>query len=98
MRRTRQQNESLHLYLRHLAEALNDAGLDMKKTLKEEIDIPWNEDRAKEFLWRPLQKAMTGKDSSTEPSTADYVEIYSVLNRHLATKLGVSVPWPSARG
>ena len=93
--RSNLQNRSLHLYLAHLSEALNDAGYDMKRTLKQEIDIPWNEANAKEYLWRPIQKALTKKDSTTKPTTKEYVYIYEVLSRHLVEKFGVNVPWPS---
>jgi hypothetical protein len=89
------QNSSLHLYLSHLAEALNDAGYDMKRTLKQEIDIPWGKESAKEHLWRPIQELLTKKDSTTKPTTKEYVYIYEVLSRHLVEKLGVNVPWPS---
>ena len=95
--RSNLQNSSLHLYLSHLSEALNDAGYDMKKTLKQEVDIPWDAKgvNAKEFLWRPIQKALTKKDSTTKPTAKDYVYIYEVLSRHLVEKLGVNVPWPN---
>jgi hypothetical protein len=89
------QNSSLHLYLSHLAEALNDAGYDMKRTLKQEVDIPWGKESAKEHLWRPIQELLTKKDSTTKPTTKEYVYIYEVLSRHLVEKLGVNVPWPS---
>jgi hypothetical protein len=89
------QNNSLHLYLSHLAEALNDAGYDMKRTLKKEVDIPWGKESAKEHLWRPIQELLTKKDSTTKPTTEEYVYIYEVLSRHLVEKLGVNVPWPS---
>lgn len=92
--RTGLQNNSLHLYLSMLADELNDAGLDMKKTLKPEVEIPWTLESAKEFLWRPIQKALTRKDSTTKPTTKDYVYIYEVLSRHLVDKFGVNVPWP----
>ena len=42
MKRTDKQNKSLHLYFVLLADALNDAGLDMRKTLKPGVEIPWN--------------------------------------------------------
>jgi hypothetical protein len=93
--RSNLQNRSLHLYLAHLSEALNDAGYDMKRTLKQEIDIPWNEANAKEYLWRPIQKALTKKDSTTKPTTKEYTYIYEVLSRHLVEKFGVNVPWPN---
>jgi len=39
--RTLPQNSAMHLYFGWLAKAFNDAGLDMKKVLKPEVDIPW---------------------------------------------------------
>ena len=96
-KRSQAQNNALHLWLANLAGELNDAGLDMKKTLKPEADIPWNADRAKEFLWRPIQKTVLEKESTTEPTTSEMVLVYEVLNRHLANKFGVSVPWPTGR-
>ena len=93
--RTNLQNAALHKYLSLLAEELNNAGLDMKKALKPEVDIPWTTDSAKEYLWRPVQKAITKQDSSTKPSTKDYVHIYEVLSRHMVDKFGINVQWPS---
>ena len=96
--RTNLQNSSLHKYLQMLADALNDAGYDMKRTLKEEVDIPWTSANAKEFLWRPIQKVLTKKQSSTKPTTKEYVYIYEVLSRHMVDKFGINVPWPSKDG
>lgn len=93
--RTLTQNRALHKYCDMLADALNDAGYDMKKVIKQEVDIPWSQQSAKEFLWRPIQKAVTGIDSTTKPETSQYSAIYEVLNRHMAQKFGVSVPWPT---
>lgn len=93
--RTLQQNKALWKYCELLAEALNGAGLDMKKTLKPEVAIPWNKDSVCEHLWRPVQEAMTGKKSTTELNTVDPSEIYEVLNRHLSERFGLYIPWPS---
>lgn len=93
--RTLTQNRALHKYCDMLADALNDAGYDMKKVIKQKVDIPWSQQSAKEFLWRPIQKAVTGIDSTTKPETSQYSAIYEVLNRHMAQKFGVSVPWPT---
>jgi len=92
--RSGQQNKSLHVYLRMLADALNDAGYDMEKTLKPGTSIPWTDYMAKEYLWRPIQEVMTGKESTTEPKTTDYPEIYETLNRLTAQKFAISLPWP----
>ena len=55
-KRSDQQNKALHVLFELLAEKLNESGLDMRKTLKESIDIPWTKDTVKNFLWRPIQK------------------------------------------
>jgi len=93
--RTTTQNAALHKYFDQLAEALNDAGYDMRKTLKQSIDIPWTKDSVKNFLWKPIQESMTGEKSTTKLSTVDPSIVYETLNRHTAEKLGVSVPFPS---
>lgn len=95
--RTIQQNKSLHLYCEMLAEALNEAGLDMRVVLKPEVDIPWTKESVKEHLYKPILKIMLDKDSTTEMDTVNPSEVYQVLDRHLAEKFGVSVEWPSLR-
>lgn len=93
--RTDQQNRALHLFCRLLSKALNDAGLDQRKVMKPEVEIPWNEESVKTNLWKPIQEAMFGIQSTADATTKDYNQIYEVLTRHLQTKLGVEVPaWP----
>lgn len=93
---TRTQQNSLHKYCEMLAGALNDAGYEMKAVLQvKSVDVPWSRDRVKEVLWRPIQEAMTGKGSTTELDRLEPSQVYEVLNRHIASHFGVSVPWPS---
>lgn len=92
--RTIQQNRALHLYFQILADTLNDAGLDMKKILKPEIDIPWNKDTVKNFLWRPIQKAQINKKSTTELTTREIDLVFNTLNRHLS-QFGIHESFPS---
>lgn len=93
-RRTLKQNSALHKFCDLLAEKLNDSGYDMRRTLKEGVDIPWSGASVKEHLWRPLQIAITGDESTKKPTPAEYTKIYEVLSRHLGEKLGVHVEWP----
>lgn len=95
MKLTPQQRKALHLYLRELAAALNAAGLDMKQVLKPAVEIPWNEEMAKEFLWRPIQKAMLKADSTEDLDKLDVSSVYEVLDRHISEKFGVHVEFPS---
>lgn len=91
--RSSSQNASLHLYCGMLAEALNDAGLDFRTFHKEGYDVPWTMDLVKDHVWRPIQKVMTGKESTTKPERSEYIQIFEVLNRKLS-ELGIYVPWP----
>jgi hypothetical protein len=93
--RTAKQNDCLHKYFRLLAESLNAAGLDMRKVMKPEWEIPWTEEMVKAHLWKPVQDVMLDKESTTELSTTDVDAVYQVVSRHLAEKHGISVAFPS---
>ena len=93
--RTLQQNKALHKYFELLAQELNQAGYDMKRTLKPSVDIPWTPDNVKEYLWRPLQEAYLNKYSTTDLTTKDIDKVYDVLNKHLGETTGVTVVFPS---
>lgn len=92
--RTVRQNRALHLYFKMLAENLNGKGLDMRKVLKPEVDIPWSGTTVKEYLWRPVQMAQLMKESTIDLKTQEIDLIFNTINRHLA-KFGVHEPFPS---
>ena len=94
-RLTRPQQNAMYQFFEDLADALNAAGYDMKKTLKHDVEIPWTKQSVHDHLWVPIQTAMIGKSSTTEMNTVEPSEIYEVLNRHLGEKMGVFVKWPS---
>lgn len=93
--RTLRQNRALHKMFTQIAEQLNDSGLDMRRTLKEDVDIPWTPETVKEFMWRPVQKAQLGKESTTELTTKDIDDVFETLNRYLGEKHGIVVLFPS---
>ena len=96
--RTIQQNKALHKYCEILADTFNDAGYDMKYVLSFKVlDVPWNKDLVKEALWKEVQKAVLGTDSTTQLSTTDIDKVYNVLNRFISEKFGIYVEWPSNR-
>lgn len=89
------QNNALQVYCRELAKAMNDAGHEREvNTPIGKCQLPWNADSVKENIWRPVQKAMTGEHSTTQPERGQYVEIYDAINRHLIETKGIHVPWP----
>ena len=93
-KRTLTQNAALHLFCTQVADALNDGGFDFRTFVKEGYPVPFNEMLVKEYLWRPIQKAITGKESTTKPTRAEYGLIYDSLNIKLAEH-GIFIPWPS---
>ena len=96
MKRTEQQNKALHKGCEMLAEALNDAGYEMKAVLaQKDVDVPWTKESIKEVLYRPIMQAMLQKHSTTEMDSAEVSRVWLVLNRHLGEKFGVTVPFPS---
>lgn len=95
--RTLTQNAALHIYFKLISDALNNAGLDMRKVLKPGVDIPWSPKMVKEYIWRSVQKAQLGKRSTTELSTADIDKVFDVINRHLGEKFGIHEDWPSIK-
>jgi len=96
-RRTLKQNSSINIYCRIMAEKLNDAGLDMRKVLKPEYEIPWTLDSFRENMFNVISRAMFNKTSSqletTEPS-----EVHKVLDKNLSEKFNVSHDFPNNRG
>ena len=96
MKRTSQQRKSIEVYCRELAETFNGAGLDMRKVLKPGIEIPWSQETVKEQLFKVVMNAMFPEIESTKDLDSKQVsEVYETLNRHTATKLGVSLAFPN---
>ena len=93
--RTLRQNRALHVMFEQIAEQLNDAGYDMKKVLKPNVDIPWNKDTVKKYLWKPIMKHALLKESTTEMSTKDIDKIFDIIVRHFGEKFGLVIEFPS---
>ena len=78
-----------------LAESLNNAGLDVKKTMAQDVEIPWTETLIKELIWRKVQLAMFDINSTAKLDTTQISQVYDVINRHISQTHGVSVIFPS---
>lgn len=98
--RTGQQNNAIHLGCKLIADTLNDAGLDMRKVLKPEIEIPWTTISVKDHLFRPVMKATTSKESTKELSKLGEIEVvWDTVMRFLGQNHGVDyIPFPSNEG
>jgi len=92
--RTYLQNNAIHQYYRLLANAFNDAGFTVEKTLSKPLDMSWSDALVKELIWRPVMLALTNKSSTTELITSEVSIIYEEINNYTALK-GVHVAFPS---
>ena len=94
--RTQRQNRALHKFFELLSEDLNEKGLTVKKTLRDDYDMMWTDTLIKEIMWRPIQKAMYGTKSTKKLKTDQIDDIFDVINKNLGDK-GVHVPFPSIK-
>lgn len=91
--RTDLQNNALHAFCYLLAEELNERGITFHQFFKEGFEVPWTKLIVKDNVWRPVQEALTGEQSTTKPKPTDYPKIYDALNMKLSN-YGIYVPWP----
>ena len=91
--RTIQQNRALHMYFNFVKDALLNNGITVKAAIKPEI--PFDMDSVKNFMWRPIQKAVLGKASTTRLSRKDIDSVYEVMNKLLGERYGIHIPFPS---
>lgn len=90
--RTQLQNNSMHLWFRFIAEALNDAGLTVREVLEHfTMDIEWTEKSVKYDLWGTAQRRMFKKDSTTRLTTKEVTEIEKVVKRFLEVELKIDI-------
>lgn len=95
--RTNRQNNALHLYYEWVGKKLNDAGFYYGYTnifTGEIIEIPWNKDLVKDYIWRPLQDTMFEIESTTKLKTYMINELLMVINNWLSEK-GIQVNFPN---
>lgn len=93
--RTIQQNKALHKTFELWCDQLNGAGLTVKVVLKPEVEVMWTPDMIKEYLWRPIQKAQLGKESTTELTTKEVDKVYQTLQHHFGEKFGIELVFAS---
>jgi len=100
--RTSRQNASLHLWYTHVSDTLNEHGIDVKvffdfyKT--GEIEHAWSPELVKEIIWRPVQKSVTRKTSTTQLTTDEIDKIFDPINKLFGEKFGIFVDFPSIEG
>ena len=96
--RTDSQNNALHLYLSNIAKELEKEGhtmQDVVKAIKTAEVIPTTLG-LKEVVWKPIQRIMFDKTSTTELSKQGEIDrIYDVANKFFGENFHVYAPFPS---
>lgn len=87
--RTSKQNNSVHLFCKQLADELNGKGQYMQIVLKPTYELRWDTKTVKEHLWRPIQKVITQKQSTTELDTNEVTKVHEQLMLALTEKLPI---------
>jgi hypothetical protein len=96
--RTTAQNRAIHKYFEMVADALDREGHSVQDVLKlaRKADIRPTPEIVKEVMWKPIQKAMYGTDSTTQLTTAQVDKVYEVMNKFLSEQMEVvHTPFPS---
>lgn len=90
-KRTSSQNNALHKDCALIAEKLNDAGKDMRQVMKQDVFLPWTTDSVKEYIFKPIMKAMYQKESTKEleKGSGEIDKIHEVIMRELGQKHGI---------
>ncbi len=95
--RSERQNRAIHLYLTHVAEALDREGHTLQDLVKKitKVEIKLTMYNLKEVVWREIQKAQLGKESTTFLTKHEVTEVYDVMNKWLGTYFQLHIPFPS---
>lgn len=91
------QNRALHLYYKMVADELISIGYDFHYTnpfTGEIIALPYDKDRVKEYIWRPLQQVLFNIESTTKLDTEKINTILEALEIWYP-KIGITVKFPN---
>lgn len=81
------QNKSIHLFCKKLADELNGKGYYMQLVLKPTYELRWDTKTVKEHLFKPIEKALLNKTSTTELDTSEVTKVHEQLMMALQDKL-----------
>jgi hypothetical protein len=95
--RTHAQNNALHLYLSMVANELQNQGQTLQNIVKaiKKVEIIPTKENLKEVVWREIQKAILGKESTTFLTKHEVTEVYEVMSMWLAKNFGIDIPFPN---
>jgi len=100
--RTTKQQSALEVWCRATAKFFNDSGFtrEIRCSIFKDgsFECDWTRSSVKDEVWRPVQVALTKKESTTEADTVDYALVYETLVRAFGGKGITLPPWPTRHG
>jgi hypothetical protein len=83
------QNNAIHLWIRQSVKVFNDNGIEKHLFLEKlyastSLTGIWTEEAFKEDTYKPLYRAVTGKESTTKASTTDHDACITALTKWVA--------------
>lgn len=89
--RSSQQNKGIHAFCREVAMQMEARGLDMRQVLKPTVEITPTMELIKNHMWKPIQKALTEKESTAKLTKTEVDRVYQELSKHLAQRFDINV-------
>lgn len=83
VKRSGQQNKALHVLFSEIAYELNQKGFTFQyKGLKgKKIECTYTAELIKYMIWKPLQQALTGKESTRDLTTSEINAVFDILSK-----------------
>ena len=95
------QNNAMYLFFKKLAKKLNDSGFDKRmvfEKMSKGFFIGWSSNCVKQYLWKPIMVAVSGKESTAKLERDDVSQIYENVNKFTSERLNFHEPFPSIDG
>jgi hypothetical protein len=94
--KTDAQRNAAHVWIRQVAQVLNDAGIDKRvvihKMATRGLDVRWTEESFKADVYRPIFAAVSAKSSTEEASTIDHGIVVEGITKWIGQEFGVVLP------
>lgn len=90
------QNKALHLFFDFVSDELNELGLQYqyKGLTGKEFEVMYTPHLVKEFVWKPIQRALFGTESTTKLTTSQMNDIINVIVKFFSGQ-GIVLTFPS---
>ena len=90
------ENSSLHLWMKHISDELNEIGETFHYfgISGKEFEMKFTEKIVKEFVIKPIIITLFNIESTTKLTNSNINELIDIINKFMSKK-GIYLPWPS---